>query len=68
LRKFTKRRPALRTAIKAALQVLAGDAFDATLKTHKLSGELDGSWACSAGYDVRNVFLSSSKETPKRFS
>jgi len=26
------------------------------LKTHKLKGELAGSWACSAGYDLRIVF------------
>ena len=26
------------------------------LRTHKLHGELVGSWACSAGYDLRVVF------------
>lgn len=26
------------------------------LKTHKLKGKLAGSWACSAGYDLRIVF------------
>jgi mRNA interferase YafQ len=26
------------------------------LKTHKLTGKLKGSWACSAGYDIRIVF------------
>ena len=32
------------------------DAFQAVLKTHKLKGELTGSWACSAGYDLRLIF------------
>ena len=32
------------------------DAFQAGLKTHKLKGELAGSWACSVGYDLRLIF------------
>jgi mRNA-degrading endonuclease YafQ of YafQ-DinJ toxin-antitoxin module len=35
--------------------MLAADAFDPRLKTHKLKGELDGSWSCSVGYDLRIV-------------
>jgi mRNA-degrading endonuclease YafQ of YafQ-DinJ toxin-antitoxin module len=30
--------------------------FDPRLKTHKLKGELKGSWGCTAGYDLRIVF------------
>jgi len=26
------------------------------LRTHKLKGKLEGSWACSAGYDLRIIF------------
>jgi mRNA-degrading endonuclease YafQ of YafQ-DinJ toxin-antitoxin module len=37
-------------------ELLAEDAFDPRLKTHKLRGELEGSWACSAGYDLRILF------------
>ncbi|WP_204369156.1 type II toxin-antitoxin system RelE/ParE family toxin [Methylocucumis oryzae] len=36
--------------------MLSEDAFNPKLKTHKLKGELLGSWACSAGYDLRIVF------------
>jgi hypothetical protein len=36
--------------------LLAEDAFHRQLKTHKLKGRLVGSWACSAGYDLRMVF------------
>ena len=38
------------------LELLAADAFHPRLKTHKLKGKLVGSWACSAGYDLRMVF------------
>ncbi|MBI3599589.1 MAG: type II toxin-antitoxin system YafQ family toxin [Nitrospinae bacterium] len=42
--------------IQAALKLLSEDAFHPRLKTHKLKGNLEGSWACSAGYDLRIVF------------
>jgi mRNA-degrading endonuclease YafQ of YafQ-DinJ toxin-antitoxin module len=49
-------RPALAAGIQTALELLAEDAFHPALKTHKLKGKLAGSWACSAGYDLRIVF------------
>ena len=42
--------------LQKTLELLAADAFDASLKTHKLKGELDGVWACSAGRDLRVLF------------
>ncbi len=30
--------------------------LDARLKTHKLKGKLEGTWACSVAYDCRLVF------------
>jgi mRNA interferase YafQ len=42
--------------LRKALEQLSQDAHHPSLKTHKLSGELAGSWACSAGYDLRIVF------------
>jgi addiction module RelE/StbE family toxin len=42
--------------LHAALELLSENAFDPRLKTHKLKGEWTGSWACSAGYDLRVVF------------
>jgi len=42
--------------LRGTLELLAEDAFDPRLKTHKLKGKLAGSWACSAGYDLRIVF------------
>jgi mRNA-degrading endonuclease YafQ of YafQ-DinJ toxin-antitoxin module len=38
------------------LELLSADCFHPRLKTHKLKAELEGSWACSAGYDLRIVF------------
>jgi mRNA interferase YafQ len=55
-KKIVKKQRENAAAIEAALELLAADAFDPRLRTHKLSGELAGSWACSAGYDLRIVF------------
>lgn len=42
--------------IQNTLELLSKDAFHPLLKTHKLKGNLEGSWACSAGYDLRVIF------------
>ena len=55
-KKLIRKKPDLQDDIKNALQLLGEDAFNPALKTHKLAGVLAGSWACSAGYDVRIVF------------
>ena len=43
-------------ALRVALRRLEDDAFQPQLKTHKLKGDLEGSWECSLGYDLRIVF------------
>lgn len=55
-RRLLKRQPELVPVLQTTLELLAQDAFDARLKTHKLKGDLQGLWACSAGYDLRIVF------------
>jgi mRNA interferase YafQ len=55
-RKFVKRESAAVGDIEAALELMSADAFQPSLKAHKLKGDLEGSWACSAGYDLRIVF------------
>jgi len=55
-RRYLKRHPQAADDLRTTLTLLAEDAFDPRLKTHKLSGELAGSWACSAGYDLRIIF------------
>lgn len=56
LRRILKRRPQVAAEVEATLQMLSDDAFDPRLKTHKLPGDLEGVWACSAGYDLRVLF------------
>lgn len=55
-RRLVKKNPKAAPILQAALESLAEDAFQPALKAHKLKGELTGSWACSAGYDLRIVF------------
>ena len=51
-----KKSPPIAEDIATTLELLSEDAFQPILKTHKLKGPLEGSWACSAGYDLRMVF------------
>jgi addiction module RelE/StbE family toxin len=51
-----KKHPQIADDLRATLELLEEDAFDPRLKTHKLKGDLDGSWACSVGYDLRIIF------------
>jgi len=55
-RRFARRHPQTAAELQSILDLLAEDAFHPQLKTHKLKGKLAGSWACSAGYDLRVVF------------
>jgi addiction module RelE/StbE family toxin len=55
-RRLVKKNPQAAPILHAALESLAEDAFYPALKTHKLKGELAGSWACSVGHDLRIVF------------
>jgi mRNA-degrading endonuclease YafQ of YafQ-DinJ toxin-antitoxin module len=55
-RRHLKKNPRAVRTLGATLLLLAEDAFDPRLKTHKLKGDLDGIWACSAGYDLRILF------------
>ena len=55
-RRIVKRSPNAAEGLRAALEQLADDANHPGLRTHKLKGDLEGLWACSAGYDLRIVF------------
>ena len=52
----TRKNPYLRERILEVLELLAQDAFDPLLKTHKLRGQLEGLWACWVEHDCRIVF------------
>jgi len=51
-----RKKPAAVHEINETLHILETDAFHPLLRTHKLTGEMKGSWACSAGYDLRIIF------------
>ena len=53
---WMRKRPDLKSDIAEALELLLVNPFAPQLETHKLKGKLSGSWACSAGYDLRIVF------------
>ena len=53
---MVKKHPGIAGDIQAALELLSEDAFHPRLRTHKLKGNLEGSLACSVGYDLRIVF------------
>jgi addiction module RelE/StbE family toxin len=55
-RRLVKRHPEAAPLLQEALEALAEDAFQPAMKTHKLKGEMRGSWASSVGYDLRIVF------------
>ncbi|HUQ71362.1 MAG TPA: type II toxin-antitoxin system YafQ family toxin [Planctomycetaceae bacterium] len=56
VRRHLKKHPGSEGHLQATLRALADDAFQPSLQTHKLKGDLDGYWAASAGYDLRIVF------------
>ncbi len=55
-RRYLKKHPQRADVVEVTLFMLAEDAFDPRLKTHKLKGALEGIWSCSAGYDLRILF------------
>jgi mRNA-degrading endonuclease YafQ of YafQ-DinJ toxin-antitoxin module len=55
-RRLLKKHPEAAEALRATLEQLGQDAFQSGLGTHKLKGDLSGSWACRTGYDLRIVF------------
>lgn len=52
----TKKNPVLQECLFEVLEKLSHDPFSAELKTHKLSGQLKGLWACWVEYDCRIIF------------
>jgi mRNA-degrading endonuclease YafQ of YafQ-DinJ toxin-antitoxin module len=51
-----RKRPDIHSDIAGVLRLLLVNPFAPQLETHKLKGKLSGSWACSAGCDLRIVF------------
>lgn len=56
LKRIIKKNPQLQDKISEVLELLASDYLNPLLKSHKLSGQLDGLWACSVAYDCRIIY------------
>ncbi len=55
-KRVIKKHPDLANNIQTTLDLLSEDAFHPSLRTHKLKGNLEGSWACSVACDLRIIF------------
>ena len=55
-KRLVRSNPQLRSLIEQTLQQLATDPFYPSLRTHKLTGNLSGVWACSIDSDSRVLF------------
>ena len=55
-RRTVKKHPFITEDMQKTLELLSEDAFNPLLKTHKLKGDLEGSWACSVSFELRIVF------------
>jgi mRNA interferase YafQ len=55
-KRLIKKNPQLQDKILAVLELLGNDPFTMSLKSHKLTGQLDGLWCCSVVYDCRIIF------------
>jgi addiction module RelE/StbE family toxin len=56
VKKLIKKNPQLQQKIIDVLKILADDPFTSSLKSHKLTGNLDGLWASWVTYDCRIIF------------
>jgi mRNA-degrading endonuclease YafQ of YafQ-DinJ toxin-antitoxin module len=56
LKRRLRRQPELRGLIEKTLRQLAADPFHPLLHSHKLKGDLMGTWSCSVAYDLRIIF------------
>ena len=61
-KKLIKKNPQLQNKVLGILDLLENDPFTSSLKSHKLTGELDGYWSCSVNYDCRIIFTFSQDE------
>lgn len=55
-KKIVKHNPDYQRGIDEGIRNLEKDIFNPSLETHKLSGKLLGSYACSCGYNCRIIF------------
>ena len=55
-KRLVRKNPQLQEKILKILELLGNDPYTPSLKSHKLTGQLEGLWACSVAYDCRIIF------------
>jgi mRNA interferase YafQ len=55
-KRLTRKNPQLQEKILEVLELLSNDHFTPSLKSHKLTGQMEGLWSCSVNYDCRIIF------------
>lgn len=55
-KKLTKYDSSLKSLVYTKLEKFSQEPFDPSLKTHKLSGNLNHYWSLSITYDIRIIF------------
>ena len=60
-RKKVKNDDELKNRFWSAFEIFVKDPFQPSLRTHKLTGKLEGLWAFSVSYDCRVIFKFLSK-------
>ncbi|NET86713.1 MAG: type II toxin-antitoxin system mRNA interferase toxin, RelE/StbE family [Kamptonema sp. SIO1D9] len=55
-KRFVRKNPQLQEKIFETIDFLASDPFAFSLKSHKLSGQLEGLWSCFVAYDCRIIY------------
>ena len=68
LRKYKQLPQKIKIKAEKREEIFRKNPFDARLKTHKLQGELDGSWAFSVDFKHRIVFAFEGKNTARFYS
>ena len=56
VKKLARHKPEALDRLEATLQPLEREPYHSTLRTHNLSGDFKGCWACAVGHDLRIVF------------
>lgn len=55
-KKSIRDKPELERRFWEKVKIFVDDPYSPQLKTHKLSGKLEGLWSFTVGYDLRVVF------------
>lgn len=56
LKKWLKKHPNLRERFQQKIDLFSQDPFNPSLRTHALSGNLEGCWSLSVNYEYRLIF------------